>query len=90
MVEGSRSRPLDRGPCTFAWAGALTRKVREDGRAVNVHCLMATGVNAGGHREILRGLVARGLAGMAPVTSDDHTGPGAGPKGAGYRAISGG
>ena len=27
---------------------ALTQKVREDVRTVNVHCLMATGVNAGG------------------------------------------
>jgi mutator family transposase len=28
-------------------------KVREDGRVVNVHALVATGVNADGHREIL-------------------------------------
>ena len=28
-------------------------KVREDGRVVNVHALLATGVNADGHREIL-------------------------------------
>jgi putative transposase len=58
---------------------------------VNVHCLVATGVNAAGHREILgvdvtssedgagwlaflRGLVARGLSGVALVTSDDHAG----------------
>jgi len=58
---------------------------------VNVHCLIATGVNADGHREILgvdvtssedgagwlaflRGLVARGLSGVALVTSDDHAG----------------
>ncbi len=89
-MEGFRSRPLDRGPCTFVWTGALTQKVREGGRTVNVHCLMATGVNAGGHREILRGLVAHGLSGVALVTSDDHAGPGAEPKGVGYPAISGG
>ena len=28
-------------------------KVREAGRVVNVACLVATGVNADGHREIL-------------------------------------
>jgi transposase-like protein len=41
------------GPCTFVWTGALTQKVREGGRTVNVHCLVATGVNADGRREIL-------------------------------------
>ncbi len=91
MVEGFRSRRLDGGPYTFVWIDALTQKVREGGRTVNVHCLIATGVNAGGHREILgvdvtssedgagwlaflRGLVARGLSGVALVTSDDHAG----------------
>jgi putative transposase len=53
MVEGFRSRPLDAGPYTFIWIDALTQKVREGGRTINVHCLVATGVNADGHREIL-------------------------------------
>jgi transposase-like protein len=35
------------------WIDALTQKVREGGRTVNVHVLVATGVNADGHREIL-------------------------------------
>ena len=35
-------------------------KVREDGRVVNVHALIATGVNADGHREILGLDVASG------------------------------
>ena len=52
MAEGFRSRPLDAGPYTFAWIDALTQKVREGGRTVNVHALIATGVNAGGKREI--------------------------------------
>ena len=73
------------------WIDALTQKVREGGRTVNVHCLIATGVNADGCREILgidvtssedgagwlaflRGLAARGLSGVALVTSDDHAG----------------
>jgi putative transposase len=91
MVEGFRSRPLGTGPYTFVWIDALTQKVREGGRTVNVHALIATGVNAGGRREILgievassedgagwlaflRGLVARGLSGVALVTSDCHIG----------------
>ena len=89
--RGFRSRPLDAGPYTFCWIDALTQKVREGGRTVNVHCLIATGVNAAGYREVLgvdvtssedgagwlaflRSLVARGLSGVAMVTSDDHAG----------------
>jgi hypothetical protein len=53
LVEGFRSRRLDGGPYTFVWIDALTQKVREGGRTVNVHCLVATGVNAGGRREVL-------------------------------------
>src|SRR5689334_318505 len=91
LVEGFRNRPLDAGPYTFVWIDALTQKVREGGRTVSVHALIATGVNAGGCREILgidvtssedgagwlaflRGLAARGLSGVALVTSDDHAG----------------
>ena len=53
LAEGSRSRPPDGGPYTFCWIDALNWKVREGGRTVNVHCLIATGVNAAGYREIL-------------------------------------
>jgi putative transposase len=53
QVAAFRQRPLDAGPYTFVWIDALTVKVREDGRVVNVHALVATGVNADGHREIL-------------------------------------
>src|SRR5215218_10728936 len=91
QVEAFRSRPLDAGPYTFVAADALVLKVRERGRTVNVHALLATGVNADGYREILglqvtsaedgagwlgffRDLVARGLSGVALVTSDAHRG----------------
>ena len=90
-VEQFRSRPLDAGPYRFVQADAMTVRVREGGRTVLVHALIATGVNADGHREILglevtssedgagwlaffRGLVARGLSGVALVTSDAHPG----------------
>ena len=86
-----RNRPLDAGPYTYIWVDALTQKVREGGRIVNVAVIVATGVNADGHREILgvdlittedgagwtaflRGLVARGLSGVALVVSDAHQG----------------
>ena len=52
-VEQFRSRPLDAGPYRFVQADALTLRVREGGRTVLVHGLVATGVNADGHREIL-------------------------------------
>ena len=90
-VEAFRSRPLDAGPYTYVWLDALTQKVREGGRVVNVAVVIATAVNAEGRREclgfdvittedgagwtaFLRSLVARGLCGVALVTSDDHKG----------------
>jgi putative transposase len=65
--------------------------VREAGRTVNVHALLATGVNAEGYREIpglqvssaedgagwlafFRDQTARGLTGVALVTSGAHRG----------------
>jgi transposase-like protein len=53
QVEAFRTRPLDAGPYTFVAADALVLKVREGGRVVNVHALVATGVNGDGYREIL-------------------------------------
>jgi putative transposase len=53
QVEAFRTRPLDRGPYTFVAADALVLKVREQGRVVGLHALVATGVNGDGHREIL-------------------------------------
>ncbi len=90
-VKEFRERPLDQGPYTFVAADALTMKVREGGRVRNVVVMVATGVDADGHREVLgvqvstsetgagwlgffRDLVARGLSGVALVTSDAHTG----------------
>jgi transposase-like protein len=91
QVEAFRSRPLAAGPYTFVWMDALTVKVREAGRTVNVHALIAVGVNGDGGREVLgldiasqedgagwlgflRGLTARGLAGVKLVISDAHRG----------------
>jgi putative transposase len=53
QVEAFRSRPLDAEPYTFVWVDALAIKCREAGRTVNVHALIAVGVNADGHREVL-------------------------------------
>jgi transposase-like protein len=53
QVADFRHRPLDAGPYTFLAADALVLKVREGGRVVRVHALVATAVNADGHREIL-------------------------------------
>jgi putative transposase len=52
-VEAFRNRPLDAGPYTYVLVDALTQRVREEGRIVNVACVLATGVNADGHREVL-------------------------------------
>jgi putative transposase len=53
LVAAWRNRPLDAGPYAFVWLDALIIKVREHGRVVNTAALVATGVNADGHREIL-------------------------------------
>jgi transposase-like protein len=64
-VAEFRSRPLDAGPYTYVWIDALSQRVREGGRIVNVAALIATGVNADGHREILGVDVATGEDGAA-------------------------
>jgi putative transposase len=91
LVEDFRTRPLDAGPYTYVSADALTQKVRAGGRVVNVHALLAVGVNArrppgdprprrqfgrgrAGWLAFFRGLAARGLSGVALVTSDAHRG----------------
>ena len=53
MVENFLGRPLDGGPYPYVWLEALTQKVREGGRIVNVSVVVGTGVNAHGQREIL-------------------------------------
>jgi transposase-like protein len=54
QVTAFRTRPLDdAGQFTFVAADALTMKIREYGRVVNAVVLIATGVNADGHREVL-------------------------------------
>ncbi len=59
QVHAFRTRPLNEsGPFTFVAADALTMKVREQGRVVNAVVLVATGVNADGHREVLGVTVA--------------------------------
>jgi putative transposase len=65
-VEEFRTRSLvDAGPFTFLAADALVLKVREGGRVVGVHALVATGVNGDGHREIL---------GLQVTTAEDGAG----------------
>ena len=80
MVASFRSRPLDAGPYAFVWIDALTQKVREGGRTVNVHALIATGVNADGKREIL---------GLDVASSEDGAGWLAFLRGLAARGLSG-
>jgi len=80
LVDGFRSRPLGAGPYTFVWIDALTQKVREGGRTVNVHALIATGVNRDGRREIL---------GVDVTTSEDGAGWLAFLRGLAARGLSG-
>jgi transposase-like protein len=62
QVQAFRERPLDQGPYAYVWLDALTQKVREGGRVVNVAVVVATAVNAQGKRELL---------GFACGTSED-------------------
>src|SRR5690625_1375611 len=68
-VAQFRNRPLgDAGPFVFVAADALTMKVREAGRVVNAVVLVATGVNADGHREVLGVQVTTAETGPAWLT----------------------
>ena len=62
VVESFLGRPLDGGPYPYLWLDALTQKVREEGRIVNVSVVVAAAVNTEGKREIL---------GMDVGTSED-------------------
>jgi len=64
-VAAFRNRPLDGGPYTYLSLDALTQKVREGGRIVNVAVVIAVGVNAEGHREVL---------GFDVITTEDGAG----------------
>ena len=64
-VGAFRARPLDGGPYTYVSLDALTQKVRELGRIVNVAVVIAVGVNAEGHREVL---------GVDVITTEDGAG----------------
>ncbi|GIU99469.1 MAG: transposase for insertion sequence element IS1081 [Actinomycetota bacterium] len=64
-VEAFRNRPLDAGPYPFVWLDALVLRCREAGRIAGVAAVIATGVNADGHREIL---------GLDVLTSEDGAG----------------
>jgi len=52
-VAEFRDRPLDGGPYRYLWIDALTQKVREGGRVVNISAVIATAVNGEGRREII-------------------------------------
>jgi putative transposase len=65
VVTQFRNRPLDAGPYTYVWMDALSQKVREGGRIINVAVVIAVGVNRDGHREIL---------GLDVITTEDGAG----------------
>ena len=64
-VAAFRNRPLDGGPYTYVSLDALSQKVREGGRIANVAVVIAVGVNAEGHREVL---------GFDVITTEDGAG----------------
>jgi putative transposase len=64
-VTEFRERLLDQGPYRYLWIDALTQRVREGGRVVNVSVVIATVVNRDGRREI---------AGFDIVTTEDTAG----------------
>jgi putative transposase len=89
-VELFRTRRLDAGPSSFVAADAVTMKIRESGRVLNVAAMFSTGVIADVDRDMPgihchRRTLAASLAFSAPcrsqpgevalVTSDAHTGP---------------
>ena len=53
QVQAFRERPLSDGSYPYVWLDALTQRVRENGRVVNVAVVVATAVNGQGQREVL-------------------------------------
>jgi putative transposase len=53
VVSEFKERPLTEGPYRYLWIDALTQRVREGGRVVNISAVIATAVNAEGRREII-------------------------------------
>src|SRR5258708_30127745 len=53
-VAEFRERPLDAGPYRYLWIDALTQRVREGGRVVNVSAVVATSGNAHRRRGVIR------------------------------------
>src|SRR3954469_3907645 len=64
VVKSFRERPL-KGPYRYVWLDAIEVKCREEGRIVNVACLVGVGVNSDGRREVL---------GLEVVSSEDGAG----------------
>jgi len=64
VVKSFRERPL-KGPYRYVWLDAIEVKCREEGRIVNVACLVAVGVNSDGRREVL---------GLEVVSTEDGAG----------------
>ena len=62
VVDSFLDRPLAGGAYCYLWLDALSQKVREEGRIVNVSVAVATAVNTEGRREII---------GMDVGTSED-------------------
>jgi len=79
-VAQFRNRPLDAGPYSYLWLDALFHKVREGGRVVSLATVVATGVNADGHREIL---------GLDVISAEDGAGWTAFLRGLVARGLSG-
>lgn len=65
QVEAFRDRDLSEHEFPYLWLDATCVKVRDGGRIVNVAVVIAIGVNATGHREVL---------GMDVVTVEDGAG----------------
>ena len=62
VVDSFLDRPLHGGPYCYLWLDAMSQKVREEDRIVNVSVAVATAVNSEGNREIV---------GMDVGTSED-------------------
>ena len=53
VIDSFLARSLDGGPYCYLWLDAMSQKVREEGRLVNVSVAVATAADAEGKREIV-------------------------------------
>ena len=75
VVDGFMGRPLGGGPYPYLWLDALTQKVREDGRIVNVSVVVAILASRSARATLISDRSSRRTSKSDTVTGDPECSP---------------